>query len=335
MRVESQDPLAAAAGRAKALRRQVEDLEGTDVRDTLVAALYAKAEDIYQNSVIEPQQRVDWDQKVDDILTSKVLGYPLMLLALGVILWISITAANYPSELLATSFFAIEKHLSAVFAKLNAPGWLHGFVVLGIYRSLGWVIAVMLPPMAIFFPLFGLLEDLGYLPRVAFNLDRLFQKAGAHGKQALTMAMGFGCNAAGVMAARIIDSPRERMLAILTNNFMPCNGRFPLLIAMASLFLSGGFARVNLIAALIVAAVVLFGVAITFLVSYILSRTLLRGVPSFFTLELPPYRRPQIMQILVRSLLDRTLPVLLRAVKVAAPAGGIVSRIGDFRRYGY
>ena len=247
-----------------------------------------------------------------------------MILLLFFIFWLTITGANYPSSLLADGLFWIQERLSDLFFLLHAPDWLHGALVLGVYRVLAWVISVMLPPMAIFFPLFTLLEDFGYLPRVAFNLDHCFQKANACGKQALTMCMGFGCNAAGVVGCRIISGKRERLIAILTNSFVPCNGRFPMLIALISLFLagnSGGSAAGSLTAAGVLALVVVFSAAATLAVSFILSKTLLRGESSAFTLELPPYRVPRIGQVIVRSVLDRTLHVLGRAAAVAAPWG--------------
>ena len=220
----------------------------------------------------------------------------------------------------------MQDRLTELFEYLNAPDWLHGVLVLGVYRVLAWVVSVMLPPMAVFFPLFTLLEDAGYLPRVAYNLDRPFKRCRACGKQALTMCMGFGCNAAGVVGCRIIDSPRERLLAILTNNFVPCNGRFPTLIALLTMFFvgtsGGGFS--SLLSALLLTAAIVLGVGITFAVTKLLSKTLLRGVPSSFTLELPPYRKPQIGKVLVRSVLDRTLFVLGRAASVAAPAGMVI-----------
>lgn len=298
----------------------------TQVRDMVVTAIYQRAEAIAEKVAVRTNKGgLDWDRKIDNILTSRLVGYPLMLALLGFVLWLTITGANYPSHVLAVMLSMLEKQLSALFVSLGAPDWVRGVVVDGTYRCLAWVVAVMLPPMAIFFPLFTLLEDLGYLPRIAFNLDNLFKRAGAHGKQALTMAMGFGCNAAGVMAARIIDSPRERMIAILTNNFMPCNGRFPLLIAMSSLLFGAGVMGYgSLLASLTVVAMVLLGITVTFIVSYFLSKTLLKGISTSFALELPPYRRPQVVQVVVRSVFDRTLFVLWRAVKVAAPAGGLV-----------
>lgn len=294
--------------------------------DNIVATIYEKAESIAKDVVtINDKRKINWDKKLDDILTSKITGYPIMLLLLGLIFWITITGANYPSAMLADLLFSFEQKLTDLFIYLGAPDWLHGILILGMYRTLAWVVSVMLPPMAIFFPLFTLLEDLGYLPRVAFNLDNAFRKAGTHGKQALTMSMGFGCNAAGIIACRIIDSPRERLIAMITNNFVPCNGRFPTLIAISTIFF-GGIAVANLssvFASLSVVVMILIGIAVTLLVSKFLSRTVLKGIPSSFTLELPPYRKPQIGKILVRSLLDRTIFVLGRAIVVAAPAGAV------------
>jgi ferrous iron transport protein B len=266
------------------------------------------------------------DLDIDRILTSRAFGIPIMIALLCVIFWITIAGANVPSSLLADGLFWLEDRLSEFIRWAGAPAWIHGALVTGVYRTVAWVVSVMLPPMAIFFPLFTLLEDLGYLPRVAFNLDYYFKKACAHGKQALTMCMGFGCNAAGVIACRIIDSPRERLIATLTNNFVPCNGRFPTLIALSSIFIAGSAAGAfrTFAAAASILAVIVLGVAITLLMSLLLSKTILKGLPSSFTLELPPYRKPQLGQILVRSVLDRTLFVLGRAVTVAAPAGLLI-----------
>jgi ferrous iron transport protein B len=292
--------------------------------DSIVKSIYSCAESIAAKSVHHQQERrTELDQKIDNVVTSRLLGIPIMLTLLGAILWLTVSGANYPSQILATGLFWLEDQLTLFFLWAGAPAWLHGVLVLGMYRGLAWVISVMLPPMAIFFPLFTLLEDLGYLPRVAFNLDRYFKKACAHGKQALTMCMGFGCNAAGVISCRIIESPRERLIAILTNVFVPCNGRFPTLITLSMIFMGGAVAAAysTAIATAVVVALVLVGVAVTLSISWILSKTVLKGVPSFFTLELPPYRKPQVGRILVRSLLDRTIFVLMRAVVVAAPAG--------------
>ena len=295
------------------------------LREKISKRNYDKANEIKEKYVKEDLKKVNRDKKVDDIVTSKRWGIPLMLVLLGLIFWITIQGANYPSKLLANVLFALQDKLTDFFNYIRAPGWLHGVVVLGMYRTLAWVVSVMLPPMAIFFPLFTLLEDLGYLPRVAFNMDHLFKKACAHGKQCLSMCMGFGCNAAGVIGCRIIESPRERMIAILTNNFVPCNGRFPTLIAIATIFFATttNMFTNSIIQTLAIAIIIVIGIGITLLVSYVLSKTLLKGIPSSFTLELPPYRVPKIGRILYSSILDRTLFVLGRDVVVEAPAGAI------------
>lgn len=304
--------------------RSLRETLGEDLRDRVVRNIYRHAEEIAGKVVIKPASRRDLDRKIDNIVTSKVFGYPIMLALLSLVFWLTITGANFPSEILADLLFGFEERLTEFFHWLGAPSWVHGILVLGLYRCLAWVVSVMLPPMAIFFPMFTFFEDLGYLPRVAFNLDRFFKKAGAHGKQVLTMCMGFGCNAAGVIACRIIESPRERLIATLTNNFVPCNGRFPTLIAMAAVFMAAVVTGYNSVAAsALVAGVVVVGVLVTLLVSWGLSQTILKGVPSTFTLELPPYRLPKIGTLLVRSVLDRTIFVLVRAVMVAAPAGAI------------
>ncbi len=310
----------------KLIFEKIEDSEA--LGDNIVATIYERAEEIAKEVVtVNDKRKVNWDKKLDDILTSKITGYAIMLLLLGVVFWITIEGANYPSQVLANILFGFEDKLSSFFIYMNAPDWLHGLFVLGMYRTLAWVVSVMLPPMAIFFPLFTLLEDLGYLPRIAFNLDNAFRKAGTHGKQALTMSMGFGCNAAGIIACRIIDSPRERLIAMITNNFVPCNGRFPTLIAISTIFFGGlGLASgkySSIFAALSVVSMILIGIIVTLMVSKLLSSTVLKGVPSSFSLELPPYRKPQIGKILIRSLLDRTVFVLGRAIIVAAPAGAI------------
>lgn len=295
------------------------------LRDRIVANIYEQAEGIANKVVKKEQVKQNWDQKIDDLLTSKFAGFPIMILLLGFIFWLTVKGANYPSQMLATGLFWLEERLTELCMYINTPVWLHGVFVLGMYRTFAWVVSVMLPPMAIFFPLFTLFEDLGYLPRVAFNLDRLFKKAGAHGKQSLTMSMGFGCNAAGIIACRIIESPRERLIAMLTNNFVPCNGRFPTLIIIASIFMGGLSVHYSsLLATGVVVGLVLFGIIITLLVSWFLSQTMLKGIPSSFTLELPPYRKPQIGKILIRSLLDRTIFVLGRAIVVAVPAGIVI-----------
>ncbi|HHY95920.1 MAG TPA: ferrous iron transport protein B [Firmicutes bacterium] len=298
-------------------------------------ALFHRAEEIAARAICHlPPTGIgtghpDWTHRLDDMLTSRWLGFPVMFLLLGLVFWITLAGANYPSRLLAAVFFWGEHRLTELSLLLNIPSWLHGVVILGTFRTVAWVVSVMLPPMAIFFPCFALLEDAGYLPRVAFNVDRIFRKMGAHGKQSLTMSMGFGCNAAGVVSCRIIESPRERAIAMLTNNFIPCNGRFPTLVALAALFVAGTSAATrgpwagSLLASATVTALVLVGIATSLVVSWTLSRTLLRGVPSSFTLELPPYRHPQVGRVLVRSFLDRTAFCLKRAVTVAAPAGAL------------
>jgi ferrous iron transport protein B len=305
---------------------------GSRAREEHVAALYREAERISARATRrDPGRRWDLDQRVDRILTSPVWGLPIMAAILAVVFWLTVAGANVPSALIAQGLFWFEGQAVALFDSLGAPWWLTGFLWRGVYRGLAWVVSVMLPPMAIFFPMFTVLEDLGYLPRVAFNLDWLFKRAGAHGKQALTMAMGFGCNAAGVTATRIINSPRERLIAILTNNFVPCNGRFPTLIMLGIVFVAAAFppAFSSLAAAGSVVGVVLLGVLFTLGVSWALSRTVLRGEASAFTLELPPYRRPQIGRILYTSLMDRTLFVLLRAMATAAPAGAVIWLLGN------
>ena len=321
------EALQSALGEAMALLRE-RGVENTDqLKDMTVAALIHSAEAICCGAVTcERSQYAETDRRLDRLLTGRLTGYPVMLALLALIFWLTISGANYPSQLLADGLFRVQDRLTELFEYLNAPDWLHGVLVLGAYRVLAWVVSVMLPPMAVFFPLFTLLEDAGYLPRVAYNLDRPFKRCRACGKQALTMCMGFGCNAAGVVGCRIIDSPRERLLAILTNNFVPCNGRFPTLIALLTMFFVGtaGGGLSPVLSALLLTAAIVLGVGITFAVTKLLSETLLRGVPSSFTLELPPYRKPQIGKVLVRSVFDRTLFVLGRAAAVAAPAGLVI-----------
>jgi ferrous iron transport protein B len=324
---ESPPDEAALTALVSAADRHRAELAG-EFRDQVVEAIYADAATVAERAVRQkggaPSR--DLDTAVDRILTSRVWGLPIMLLGLAAVFWITIVGANYPSQAIAWALFGFEDHAAALFESVGSPDWLTGFLWHGVWRGLAWVVAVMLPPMAIFFPLFTILENLGYLPRVAFNMDWLFSRVGAHGKQALTMSMGFGCNAAGVMACRVIDSPRERLIAILTNNFVPCNGRFPTLIMLASVFVAGEFsaAFASLAAAAAVIGAVLLGIIVTLVVSWLLSRTILAGEASSFTLELPPYRRPNVRQILYTSLIDRTLFVLRRAMIMAAPAGGII-----------
>lgn len=303
------------------------NIDEKNLKDEIVSSLVLKSESISKMVLsVSNSKYNDKDRKIDNIITSKKYGIPLMILLLGIIFWITITGANYPSELLSKFLFSIQDKLTELFVYIGAPSWLEGILIQGMYRTLAWVIAVMLPPMAIFFPLFTLLEDLGYLPRVAFNLDNFFKKSNACGKQALTMCMGFGCNAAGIVGCRIIDSPRERLIAIITNNFVPCNGRFPTLITIITMFFTGIFIGPfrSLASTVLLTLVILLGIFMTLMISKLLSKTILKGIPTTFTLELPPYRKPQIGKIIVRSIFDRTLFVLVRAISVAAPAGIII-----------
>lgn len=307
---------------------------GDEFHDNLTEAIYADAADIVKDSVqIENnKRRFRLDAKIDKIITSKTFGFPIMFLLLGLVLWLTIIGANYPSSLLANLFLdTIHPALKDLAVNIQMPWWLDGFLIDGVYLAVAWVIAVMLPPMAIFFPMFTLLEDFGYLPRVAFNLDKLFKKAGAHGKQALTMSMGFGCNAAGVVATRIIDSPRERLIAIITNNFSLCNGRWPTQILIATIFIGAVVpSSFSSLAALFsVIGIAVLGMCFMFLVSWALSKTVLKGEVSTFNLELPPYRPPRFWKTLYTSLIDRTLIVLWRAIVFAAPAGAVIWLISN------
>jgi ferrous iron transport protein B len=330
-----------AAGTVEAMRAasELRLKTGSQFHEHLVETIYGEATHLADRAVTFPgkRPRLDVDRAVDRIVTSRVWGFPIMAVLFMIVFWITISGANIPSHWL--SAVLVERghpalrHLTEV---LGWPAWLRGVTVDGMYLATAWVVSVMLPPMAIFFPLFTLLEDLGYLPRVAFNLDGLFKRAGAHGKQAMSLMMGFGCNAAGVVATRIIDSPRERLLAIVTNNFSLCNGRWPTQILIASLFI-GALApprMAGLISAAAVVGVALLGVALAFLSSWVLSRSLLKGELSFFSLELPPYRPPRFWQTLYTSLIDRTLIVLWRAVVFTVPAGAVLwlsanLRLGD------
>lgn len=286
------------------------------------AELIASKTISYENPDYDKKER-----KLDQILTNKYTGIPIMLLLFCFTFWLTISGANYPSALLAKLLFSFETPLYQLLYSLHIPVWICELFSLGIYRVLAWVVSVMLPPMAIFFPLFTILEDFGYLPRIAFNLDYHFKKACACGKQALTMCMGFGCNAAGVTGCRIIDSPRERLIAVITNSFVPCNGRFPTLIAIITMFFipvsHNGFLQ-TVCSAVLLCCIILLGIFMTFFISRILSKTILSGIPSSFTLELPPYRKPQFGKIFIRPVFDRTLFVLGRAVAVAAPAGLLI-----------
>ena len=296
-------------------------------KDVIVSSIMDKAEKICKKvCTFENENYSSRDRKIDKILTSKYLGFPIMILFLGLIFWLTIVGANYPSQILFSLFEWIQEKLFLFVNWIGIPDWISNMLILGIYQTLTWVISVMLPPMAIFFLLFTILEDLGYLPRIAFNMDGFFKKCCCTGKQMITMCMGFGCNAAGCVGCRIINSPRERLIAIITNNFVPCNGRFPFLIAVATIFIAGTMNGIGatFISTLAVIFVILLGIFLTLLISKILSKTILKGMPSSFVLELPPYRKPQFGKVFIRSIFDRTLFVLGRAVSVAAPAGLVI-----------
>lgn len=302
---------------------------GSNLHDSLMESIYRDAEVIASRSVTlkGEKPRFNFDRTLDKIVTSRVLGFPLMFLLLAIVFWITITGANVPSEFIASILIdKLHPILKDIAVSINSPNWLSGVLLDGAYLSMAWVISVMLPPMAIFFPMFTLLEDFGYLPRVAFNFDNLYRKAGAHGKQALTMTMGFGCNAAGIIATRIIDSPRERLIAIITNNFSLCNGRWPTQILIATIFIGGAVPAylAGIASAGMVVFVAVLGIFLSLVLSWVLSRTVLRGEASAFSLELPPYRPPRILQTLYTSLIDRTVFVLWRAIIFAVPAGIVI-----------
>jgi ferrous iron transport protein B len=310
---------------AEALRWEL----GRDYHDRVVEAVYADAAGIADRAVTREgdRPRFDLDATIDRLVTSRVWGFPIMLLLLMLVFWLTITGANIPSNWIASVLIGrVYPALKQGAEAILIPHWVSGMLIDGAYLSTAWVVSVMLPPMAIFFPLFTLLEDFGYLPRVAFNLDNFFKKAGAHGRQSLTMVMGFGCNAAGVVATRIIDSPRERLIAIITNNFALCNGRWPTQILIAGVFLGTLVSAqlAGLVSAASVVAVALLGVGLTFVASWVLSRTMLKGQPSTFSLELPPYRPPRVLQTLYTSIIDRTIYILWRAIVFAAPAGLVI-----------
>ncbi|MCG6795394.1 nucleoside recognition domain-containing protein [Geobacillus sp. YHL] len=325
-------PAADLSNQFDQLMKEAKSLAPADTREQIVSAIFQTSAALSQECVTHTAvAKRDRTEQIDRIVTSKRWGFPIILALLAAVLYMTIAGANVFSDSLALLFGTIETYLTMAFQAIHAPDWLHGLIVLGLYRGTAWVVSVMLPPMAIFFPVFALLENYGYLPRVAFNMDRLFKKAGAHGKQSLTMAMGFGCNAAAIMSTRIIESPRERMLAILTNNFVPCNGRWPTLILLSSLFMAAGYTGgwKTFVTAGVVVAMVLFGIVVTLTVSWVLSKTALRGIPTHYTLELPPYRRPKIMETIIRATLDKSLYVLKRAVTVAAPAGILTWVLGN------
>ncbi len=310
---------------AKALRWEI----GGNFHEDLMEAIYTEAANVADRATTRPdgKPRFDLDRAIDRLVTSRVWGFPLMILLFTVVFWLTISGANVPSAMLAWLLLdTIHPILKEGAAAIGLAWWLDGLLIDGVYLGTAWVVSVMLPPMAIFFPLFTMLEDFGYLPRVAFNLDNLFKKSGAHGKQALSMMMGFGCNAAGVIATRIIDSPRERLIAIITNNFALCNGRWPTQILIASLFIGALVPAhlAGLISALAVVGIAMLGVLLTLAVSWALSRTWLKGEVSTFSLELPPYRPPRFWQTIYTSLIDRTIYVLWRAIVFAAPAGAAI-----------
>ncbi|MEG2311495.1 MAG: nucleoside recognition domain-containing protein, partial [Bacilli bacterium] len=297
------------------------------LKEYIAIAINNKSANLFKKTVtIEKKDYAKKDRIIDKWLTNKWTGIPIMLTMLATIFWITIIGANYPSSWLFTFLFKVSEIITDCLRIINFPDWLISILIDGVYRVLAWVVAVMLPPMLIFFPLFTLLEDSGILPRIAFNLDKYFKKCHTCGKQALTMAMGFGCNAVGVTGCRIIDSPRERLIAMITNTFVPCNGRFPTLIAIIIMFFVGGSLGVfsSILNTLILVIIILVGILITLFISFILSKTILKGYPSSFILELPPYRKPQIGKVLIRSVLDRSIFVLGRAIMVAAPAGLLI-----------
>ncbi len=307
---------------------------GEHFHDTLMESIYLNASDISKSAVTLPSEKttVSWEKTIDKILTSRYTGFPIMFLILGVVFWLTIEGANVPSGLIASFLLdTIHPILKSISASIGLPFWLDGVLIDGAYLAMAWVVSVMLPPMMIFFPLFTLLEDFGYLPRVSFNMDNLYRRVGAHGKQALTMAMGFGCNAAGVVATRVIDSPRERLLAIITNNFSLCNGRWPTQILIATIFI--GAAAPAYLAGIVSAAAVVFiavlGIVFSLVVSWGLSKSVLKGEASAFSLELPPYRPPRILRTLYTSLIDRTIFVLWRAIVFAIPAGVVIWLVGN------
>lgn len=296
-------------------------------KDIIISKIVETAEKISNKvCMFEDKDYSERDRKIDKILTSKKYGIPIMMLFLGLIFWLTIVGANYPSQFLFDIFSKFQEKLINFATYINCPSWLSDMLILGVYQTLTWVVSVMLPPMAIFFPLFTILEDLGYLPRIAFNMDGFFKKACCSGKQMITMCMGFGCNACGVTGCRIINSPRERLIAIITNNLVPCNGRFPFLITIATIFIAGTIEGIgaSIISTISVMLVIVLGIFLTLIISKVLSKTILKGMPSSFILEMPPYRKPQFCKIFVRSIFDRTLFILGRAVAVAMPAGLVI-----------
>jgi ferrous iron transport protein B len=309
---------------------------GENLHDSILESIYTNAAGIADKVVtrIGDKPKFDWDRWIDKLVTGRWTGFPIMFALLAIVFWLTISGANVPSAILANVLVDwLHPFLKQGADFLNFPWWLSGVLIDGAYLALAWVISVMLPPMAIFFPMFTLLEDFGYLPRVAFNMDNLYRRVGAHGKQALTMSMGFGCNAAGVIATRIIDSPRERIIAIITNNFSLCNGRWPTQILIATIFIGGAVPSylAGIASAGAVVFIAILGVAFSLVVSWGLSRSVLKGEASAFSLELPPYRPPRFLQTLYTSLIDRTLMVLWRAIVFAAPAGIVIWLVANVK----
>ncbi len=309
---------------------------GENIHDSILESIYKEASNIAGQVVTRTGEKpkFDLDRFIDRLVTGKWTGFPIMLILLAVVFWITIVGANIPSGWISFLLVdSIHPWLKQLLVSLQIPWWINGIVVDGAYLAVAWVVSVMLPPMAIFFPMFTLLEDFGYLPRVAFNMDNLYRRVGAHGKQALTMSMGFGCNAAGVIATRIIDSPREKIIAIITNNFSLCNGRWPTQILIATIFIGGAVPPylAGVVSAAAVVAIAVLGVVFSLVVSWGLSKTVLKGEPSAFSLELPPYRPPRLLQTLYTSLIDRTIFVLWRAVVFAVPAGVVIWLVANIR----
>ena len=328
LHIELMDHIEISKAKEKALDiLEKEGIHQEEFKEKIVSTIVKDAEKIGKEVCqFKNKDYANRDRKIDKILTSKKYGIPIMILFLLLIFWITIIGANYPSQFLFSIFGNIQEKLIEFATYVHCPEWLSNMLILGVYQTLTWVISVMLPPMAIFFPLFTILEDLGYLPRIAFNMDGFFKKACCSGKQMITMCMGFGCNSCGVTGCRIIDSPRERLIAILTNNLVPCNGRFPFLITIATIFIAGtiGGIGASIVSTIAVMFVIILGIIMTLIISKILSKTILKGMPSSFVLELPPYRKPQFLKVLVRSIFDRTIFILGRAIAVAAPAGLVI-----------
>lgn len=309
------------------LQKILNSFSKDNLKDDIVTTIVNKSAEINREVCSYTKDNYSkFDRNIDKIITSKKFGIPIMIMFLGIIFYLTICGSNYPSSILFNFFESLQDKIIFGLNYIHCPKWISEMLVLGVYKTVTWIVSVMLPPMAIFFPLFTFLEDLGFLPRLSFNVDGFFKKAGTSGKQMITMCMGFGCNAAGVVGSRIIDSPREKIIAAITNSFVPCNGRYPFLIAIATIFFSGCFLGLpaSFVSTLVVIAIILLGIILTLIISKILSNTILKGESSSFILELPPYRKPQIGKILIRSIFDRTIFVLLRAIQVAVPASIVI-----------